>query len=65
MKRITIESDGAAIHAGWVALNEKVGRTMRPRRHKPIIAWILGEGPRPAHVPDPHARSERETEQAA
>lgn len=68
MRRITPESDGAETHAAWLALNAKVVRNLAPHRDHPVVAWVIGEGPRPAHVPDPHARPERggaESEAAA
>lgn len=64
MRRITPETFGPEYHAAGVALCHKIRRTLRPQRHKPIIAWIIGEGPRPAHVPDPHAKTTTEQEAA-
>lgn len=60
MTDVTPETFGPAYHAAGLALCEKIARAMRQHRADPVAAWIAGLGPRPAHVPDPHARTERD-----
>lgn len=64
MTDVTPETFGTAYHAAGLALCEKIARAMRPHRADPVAAWIAGLGPRPAHVPDPHARTERREDES-
>lgn len=64
MTDVTPETFGTAYHAAGLALCEKIARNFRQHCDHPVGAWIAGLGPRPAHVPDPHARTERREDES-
>ena len=66
MKTIYPETKGAAYHAAGVLVNANLRRVLSQPEHRahPLVAWILGEGPRPAGANDPNDDS-TESEVAA